>query len=253
VVPLLAIAGIVMTGTRGAMLAAAALVALFAPVIVWMWMQRLLPAQRGLRIAAASVVPVAALVMVAGAAMLLPLARERIDRGVAEVRSALRAEEYRSDTGARVLMMRQAARAIAARPLHGVGAGGYQAWAITDLREESGKPRKQWPIHRHAHCWALHIGATTGIVGVLLLAGVLVRAMWSGVAGWRAWVRDGGGGAFEGASLSAACGLAGLVLVGAFDVISVNQQTSALLWTLVALCLPMRPQERAGGMEGGAS
>jgi hypothetical protein len=70
VTPLLAIAGIVMTGTRGAMLAGAALVAVCAPVIVWMWMQRLLPAQRGLRLAAAVVVPLAAVVMIAGIAML---------------------------------------------------------------------------------------------------------------------------------------------------------------------------------------
>lgn len=46
-----------------------------------------------------------------------------------------------------------------------------------------------------------------------------------------------GGGAYD---LAPAFALVGLLLAGMFDTVLVNTQEAALIWTLVALCVPFR-------------
>jgi hypothetical protein len=106
------------------------------------------------------------------------------------------------------------------------------------------------PIHPHAHNAALHVAATTGIVGLMLGGGVIALALIGGVRKnpvasapgseeparrwWEGW--DGG--------MGPVFGIAGLMLAGLFDPVHLNTQTGALLAAFLAMCTVSRPVER---------
>jgi hypothetical protein len=217
-------AALVATGSRGAWLAAALLA--WIAVLHGMVMARARRDPRGARNLA-----LAALVLIGIAAPLLqkPMS-QRIDRARSEIAGALERHEYRTDTGARVLMAQWALRAMREHPVIGVGAGGYKAWTLARMREEGEKD--PGPIHAHAHSAPLHIGATLGLVG-LALAGVMVAVALRGAAeGLSRW------GTYDAGPLFA---LMGLFLAGLTDAVHVNSQTAALLGTLFAMSLVSRP------------
>ena len=218
----LTIAGLLLTGTRGGWLAMAGLLGLFA--LVTLLRSRLpIPARLGIVGAAALAATIVGVVL-AGT--------PRAERGVAEVRSAL-AGDFDSDTGARLFMWRQAARAFAESPVTGTGTGGYEAWAEADAQRLDDPP-PDWRIHAHAHGAVPHIAATHGLIG-LGLFGLLA---WVGLAGGR----DAGGS-------PGAWAIAGVLLASAFESIVASSGVSAHWWLLLGLCPVWQPASAGLGSQ----
>ncbi|MEX2218076.1 MAG: O-antigen ligase family protein [Phycisphaerales bacterium] len=166
----------------------------------------------------------------------------RAERAREEIAAARRGD-YATDTGARILMAEWALRAVRERPVAGVGAGGYRAWVLAEMRK-GGSAEPNAPIHVHAHSTPLHIGATLGVVGVgigVFIVGAAMGACRSQRTGSES--RGTRGGAYDAGPLWA---LAGLLLAGLFDVVHLNAQTAAMLGMLLALCLVSRPREWDG-------
>jgi O-antigen ligase len=225
------LACIVLSGTRGAWIAAAGVLGAGVLLAAWRSPRRGRVLMLG-GIGAAVAIASAGALVGSGALGV----RERVDAGVREVRGALERGDYSSDTGMRIAMASWALREIAARPVHGVGAGGYRAWADGKIAEASGEkagtvlPRP----HAHAHNWYLHSLATLGLVGAGMLLAMVGLSVKSGLV-WR-------GVAERGYDAGPAMGLVGLMLVGMFDTIHVNQQTAYVLYVLVAMCVACRPR-----------
>jgi O-antigen ligase len=249
---LVTILAIFATGSRGAWLASAALVGFASLVAIVRTVTRARrdPAPRSL----APLAITAALILAAAGALLVTqrdaLAR-RFDLARQDL-AAAREGHYGTDTGARLLMWIWAARAVDAHPLQGVGAGGYQAWTKSRIRALEGEPAAAAaPIHAHAHSAALHLAATTGLVG-LSLAGAAAALAVLGPAVGR--VRrtpapspppiDPPPPASGAYAHAAPLGVLGLLLAGTFDVVQLNTQTAAVLFTLLPFCMVALPAPR---------
>lgn len=236
---LVALVGIIATGTRGAWIASAVLLmGVAGALVVVMIRSRRRPSFAG---AAVGVLGVSAMAALSWPVVTGPLdglgarAVERAEQGIAEVTGALERQEYNSDTGARVAMNVWAAQAFAERPVRGVGAGGYRSWVEARLRSTGVDPSTR-SIHDHAHSALLHALATLGAPGGLLWVLLIGLGLAAG------WGRR---------SMPAALGIVGLVLAGAFDTIQVNSQTAAHLFVLLGLCQPVREPMVGGVAESG--
>lgn len=236
------VGGILLTGTRGAWIAAALLLPVAAGIAAW----RVRPARRVL-------VPIAALVILgaigAGGGWLLAGegAKARVRNAANDVRLVFESRNYDSDTGMRLAMWRWAIAAFRDHPALGVGSGGYHSWVRSRSAEQAAAldaPAEVAPlVHAHAHSWSLHTLATLGAAGVLTLLAMLGCAIWAGLT-TRDDERD------NALAAAPALGVIGLALAGIFDTITVNQQTTILLCVLLGLCLARRPAEHrpiAGG------
>jgi O-antigen ligase len=227
------------TGTRGAWIAAAGLVvaSLLSGAVVLVRRGGGASSPRKMVIAAAAAVVFLEL----GAVLLKDTIVARYNQGRAEVAAALDRGDYSSDTGKRLLMWQAAAEAIKARPLTGVGAGGYRPWSLEHVRVND-RPLPPEAIHVHAHSAPLHITATTGLPGLALAGIVVALALYGAFAGLRPE---------ELGTYAAGPGFAimGLMLAGLFDPVHLNAQTGAFLATLMALCLLSRPAAAAAAVE----
>ncbi len=223
--------GIFATGTRGAWIGAALLVAIVLAVAVVRWTLQG-EGRSGKRIG----LLVGALVVTMGVAWLLAgdgiMRRYRLGR--AEVARAIDKHDYASDTGARILMWQWAIEAIKTHPVRGIGAGGFNAWVVAEMRKQ-GQEKDIGHIHRHAHSTYLHIAATTGLVGLCLWCTAIGMGIWGGFRG----MKDRLGTYAAGPAFA----VVGLLLAGMFDVIQLNVQTSALLALLMSLTIWPRPRE----------
>lgn len=242
-------AGIVATGTRGAWIAGMALVVVVLGVAAWrLWHGgvggggdagvRGPSLALGVRFALIGAV---AAVLAIGFALRGPVER-RVQLAREEIAGALERHDYASDTGARVIMNYEALRAFVSRPVGGVGAGGFHAWASADLKM-LGQPEGRAAIHAHAHSAPLHIAATTGSVGLLIGGFIVIVALVGAAEGF------GGGGplAYARGSLSELkwgtydagplFAIVGLLLAGLFDPVQLNAQTAAMLATVFAMGL----------------
>lgn len=239
---LITLTAVFATGSRGAWIASAALV---GGAVVWAVVRA------GLRRISWGHTPLIAALAVLAAVGAYSLVgntvRERTEAGIAEVRAALEQGDFTTDTGARLLMAQWAIEAIGEHPFRGVGAGGYHAWAVEHLRAQGIDPAAR-SIHAHAHNTALHVGATTGVIGLTIVVSIFLLALRGAFTSPRA-ADDGP--AVSGYALGPALALVGLALVSPFDTLEVNAQTSALLFLLIALCIPGRP--RPAGGEGGCA
>ncbi len=271
---LLTLGCIGITGTRGAWIGAAGLVVAALGLNFFMGFSSAAPGASGAtkpgtrkRRLGAAVAGLGALALIGGGLLMVPRVHYRFVRGKNEVVAAFEHQNYRTDTGARLLMWKEALVALATHPIGGVGAGGYHAWALAHIKAEGSEaeqaaveprpapkgPGRTWRggggIHRHAHSWPMHTLATTGLVGAALTIGLIVctivggarRAVGEGEDGGRG---EGGTRGFvleRGYALGPMLAAIGIVLAGMFDSILVNQQTAAMWWTLVALCLTWRP------------
>lgn len=183
--------------------------------------------------------------------------RPRYEEAVREVRAALNTRDYSTFTGARLAMWEWAYAAWRCHPVVGVGAGGYQAWvqeqarlrAIADPRAcaHSGPTINGGAqVHHHAHGLVPQVAATTGVVGLALLGGLMLTSIGGSVRSLTRR-RRGDDAAPTGGYLGAgsALGLAGLLAAGLFDSITVNQQTwyiASLLLALGVTCAPPLPR-----------
>lgn len=213
---------ILLTGTRGAWIAAGLTLAASAVLLV-------------IRTGRIAMWKVAALLLVMGAVAVAsvwftPALRGRAEKGLNEVQAAVQGRQFSSDTGARLAMWIWAGKAAAHSPVWGVGAGGYQPWCLKQIEHAKAMGEKALPApHRHAHSWPLHTLATLGLVGLGVMGAIVVIVIRGGLR------------AGDPISLSVALGVLALVFAGLFDTVYVNQQTGNVLWILVALGLPMRP------------
>jgi O-antigen ligase len=234
------------TGTRGAWIAAAALVGIVVTVALTRGVMHArrtkLEARSGLRAASPALV-FAATLLVAGAIGWMAVGESVLSR-ISEARTEVaRAQEgdYQTFTGGRMLMGSWAAEAFRQHPIGGVGAGGYKSWTHQQL-EARGESHLAPLIHSHAHNTPLHIAATSGAVGLalaLLTVALALRGGLRDLARPRAGDPGDGLGTY---SAGPAFALVGLLLVGMFDAVHLNAQTSALMTILMGLCLISRPR-----------
>lgn len=213
---------ILATGTRGAWLAAAALLALstiIAIVCIQPRRRLLVPLITG---SATIIIASAIAWMTAGDSI-----SARFNEARTEITTALNDDNYQTYTGARIMMAKAAAQAISAHPIRGVGAGGYRQWSLSESTFPD-SAQINLAIHNHAHNAYLHIGATTGIIGLLLGATILLVVFTGAILAPEFQL-----GTYEAGPLFA---LLGLLLVAMFDTIHVNAQTAAMLFLIFALC-----------------
>lgn len=224
--------GLLATGSRGAMLAGAALLGLCAAVAIL----RVRPRRAAIRSAG---VAMAALLLagVIGYALVGEGVSRRVGMAVREVTAALRDGDHGSDSGKRVLMIRWTFEALRERPLTGIGAGGFETWTERHGSLGSLDPARA-QYFEHAHNSLLHILATTGLIGLVLAAGVVVFAIWGG---FRGLTRESLGSYEAGPGFA----LVGLLFVSMTDPVHFNLQTGALMWALIALCPMWRPRSSA--------
>ncbi len=217
----LAVVGILATGTRGAWIVAAAMLAGAVGVLVILGVRSREHRARAIAVALAGVVVVGA-----AAVALQDTIRSRVDEARREIDAALTEGNKHTSTGGRIVMLEWAGEAIRAEPVVGVGTGGYRAWVNLRQAERGIDPDSQRVLD-HAHNTYLHIAATQGAVGLALFLAVAGLALRNARPA-------------RPADAGVLAGLLGLLLVGAFDTIPVNAQTSALGMTLAACAFAMR-------------
>ncbi len=220
--------GIVATGTRGAWIAAAGLVLIALGVGAWRVRPRRLLVRPALVLLALCVVGGG----VAWAGMGDQI-RARAAAGYAEVAGAIERRDFRSDTGARILLAWWAIEALGEHPFGGVGLGGFEPWTRGHVEAQGIDPATR-RFHAHAHNAILHAGATLGVPG-LVLAGAFAVLAIRGAA--RRLPGDGPPGYADGPCFA----LVGLLLVSAFDSVQVNSHTAALLAVLLVFAVQQRP------------
>ncbi|MGP1273081.1 MAG: O-antigen ligase family protein [Phycisphaerales bacterium] len=213
--------GVVATGTRGAWIASAGVLALAGVTAL---------AVRGRSFGRRSALAGLALACVVGAAGWLIAGdevRSRVVEARQELRGAIEGGDYSTSTGGRLIMWVWAGEAARTHPIVGVGTGGYQRWVEARQMERGIDPATQ-RVLAHAHGSFIHILATQGVVGLgLFVAASIVTIRHARPAG-DAW-------ASHEAGLPLA--VAGVLLAGVFDSVHINAQSSALLATLAALAM----------------
>jgi len=217
--------GIAVTGTRGAWIAALALLAFGLAAGVW-----------GARSRARALGVCALGVLVMGAAVWTgardPISR-RFEAGWNEVAAYFDNGTVTTDTGGRLAMARRALDAFRENPLGGVGAGGFRSWMLTPVSAANPTPAG----HAHAHNALLHAAATSGLPGAVLALAVYFISLTNAR-------RARHEGSFNAYDLGPLWAIAGIGLVSVFDTVQVNAQTSALMTTLIALSPHALPRAR---------
>ncbi|MFI4915859.1 MAG: O-antigen ligase family protein [Phycisphaerales bacterium JB060] len=164
---------ILATGTRGAWLAAAGLVALACLVGAWKirWTAR--------RAIVAGVI--ALVVAIGGGAVGWKVAAPRALEAREELRQVFEEQDFSSYTGTRLLLMWWAVQAFIDNPIGGTGEGGYEPWVLENLAERGIDPAERTHTGPHPHNTLLQPLASTGIIGLALYVAVLLmvaRLAW---------------------------------------------------------------------------
>lgn len=222
--------GVLATGSRGAWIASAALIA----CTLLTALLRVRPRRRMLRAAGGLL----AILVVGVTLAWLTIGDQLVARyhaGRDEVAAAIEHKQFRSDTGARILMAWWACEALAEHPISGVGLGGFEGWSRAHTAEQGIDPATR-NFHAHAHNALLEVAATLGVPGLLIALAFLVLAL-TGAA--RRQPGDGPPGYADGPLFA----LLGLLLVSPFDSVQVNSQTCALLAVLLLFAMQARPSE----------
>lgn len=216
--------GILMTGTRGAILVMPLVIA----AAFVMALMRIRPAARALKTA----MWCCGVLLVVGL-FTFGMAGDRIIRRgdllVTDLRQAVQDRNFTTDNGARVQMALWSVEAMKARPLTGMGAGSYETFTRQVAGTPQGTQTANQPGARffeHAHNSILHIGATLGAVGVVLALGVVVCGLWAGI----------GAAARGGWDVGPGLALLGLVLVSMTDPVHFNTQTSIVWYLILGFC-----------------
>lgn len=220
------IAGILATGTRSAIVGAAALIVGVLAIAAWRGRSQLVkPLLVGVVIAGVGVG--------AGALLVGDKVVRRFDLAASQFRGAVERGEFNTDVGARVAMAAAAGQAVLDHPIAGVGAGGFSSVYKPWLAARGIDPASVRTFD-HAHNALLHVAATTGLVGLTLVALVALAVFVAAFRGLPGLGTYHAGPAFA---------LLGLLLVSPIDPVQLNQQTAALLLLLVALCPPAGPHK----------
>ena len=212
--------GVVLTGSRGPWLAAAIAVPTSVVIIAWRHPSARKPAL---------VLGLAGLI---GAAAAWPLVDdmviqriERIQRDVDRIEHG----RYANDVGYRLASWETAWQLFLEKPLIGQGAGGYGAGV---KRSEHAHVLKS---DTHAHSVYLHTLVSTGAIGGLLLAGIVIGSLV------RAW-KDRPDHVFSAGTTFA---LLVWFIAGLFDASHLNGQMLSVLSVMITMTIPMRIAARS--------
>jgi O-antigen ligase len=215
--------GMVYTGSRGPWIAAALTLPACVVGIAWRF-----PAARRIAI-------VAAIGVVVLSAVSWPLVR-----GIVEYRLEMTQEdvahieqgtvEQELGLSYRLACWQAAWETFLEHPVGGVGAGGYHVAA-----KDSSQGEVLTQAH-HAHSLYLHVLASTGLMGLLVLLAVMAGALH------RAW-RDKWDHPYAAGTFFA---ILGWLLAGLFDAVHLNGQMLGVFAAMVTITLPTRPAARIG-------
>lgn len=254
---LVAGAALLMTGSRGSMLAACALVGVVAAVALTRALsaarttqsaltQRMSRRRTAVLFFAALALFIAGIWVIAGksVASRVSLARDELAR--------VRQGDTNSDIGARVVAARAAMDAFTTAPFLGHGAGSFSHLSRAYATDRA-IPIDDFRLQKlaTAHSTPLQALATTGLVGGGLLLGAWGCALWgAGRAriGTTAWTEDLG--TYSAAPLFA---LAALCFASAFETLYLNNTMQAVACLLMALCPVVRPRVASPATPTGAS
>lgn len=231
--------GLLATGSRGGWIASALLCSLVFVVAA-------VRAARLRRGCVSLTIGVALLVIVLASAAFVfrDAISARIDLAREQMISAA-GGDYEGTDGERLRLKRAALDAFAAHPIAGVGTGGFGVW---DAERGGGTAG----VHGHAHDTLLHVAASNGAVGVVLLVAVAGVGVVRGLR----WTRVEGLGSYAAGPVFA---LLGLVFTTPFDTLHVSGSAAAVTGFVLALCahppgedgfefiVPIRRRTGAGG------
>ncbi len=228
---------ILATGTRGAMLASAGLVALVGAVAAVRMVRAGGLRRRGVLVS----VVIGALAVVGAGVVMGPRVARRFDAAWGDLERAIEHKDFFTDTGGRLLMGWKGIEATGEHPLIGVGVGGYKRWCHADLERQGIDPADR-NIHAHAHNAYIHVASSFGLPALAAVLAVLLSALAGGLSAGIDVRRPRERGRINIGSYDAgpACAIVGLMLVGMFDPIITNVQTCALLCALMGLCVMPR-------------
>jgi hypothetical protein len=229
---LMALAGLIFTGSRGPWLAALVALPLTAIMIV----------SRGpsgisrrvvLAIASLTLVGAVAAWIVAG-----PAVSQRISEAIDQSRAALSTGDFDSNVGLRLANWMWSIRFFRDHPVIGIGAGSFQDSVrqtpeYRKLVEDEPDDAEKF-ARDHAHSTYLQILSGQGLIGALVLASLLLLAIH------QAW-RDPDDHVYAVASLGA---LVSWIIGGLTDCYHLNGHTFGLLAMILAVTLPRRPASR---------
>jgi len=209
--------GMIVTGSRGPWLAAAVTIPACVIGIAWRW-----PAARRIAVIAA----IAVVVLAAGSWPFV--------RGIVEYRLKMTQEDvqlveqgtYTNDMGYRLACWQAAWELFKDAPLQGVGSGGYLMEAKTTSQGNVLTDAE------HAHSLYLHVLASQGLLGLIVLVLVVTGAL---VRAWRdRWDHPFAAGSFY--------ALLAWLLAGCFDAVHLSGEMLGVFAALVTVTLPTRPQ-----------
>lgn len=248
---------VVLTGTRGAWLAAVGLVTLAAARCTLGFVRRARTHDRSTSHDRATPRPRAAAVLGAATAFILggiglwlvaaPALSHRVAEAHRELARMVAFRDFVDSTANRLLMLTKAGEAFLDRPLTGQGVGGFRTWAERDIARQQLNPATR-PIHDHAHSAPLHIAATQGVVGLIFASVLVWLPLRDGVRLARAH-----GGPWSAWHWAPVGGLFGLLFASVFDCVQLNTQTAAIWCALSALCPTYLPVLRPRALNTGAS
>ncbi len=228
----LTVVGLALTGSRGAWLAAGALVLVGA---AWSLVREARGASRATCVQRLGVAAgVLALILAAAWVGVGDKIVQRVDAAQADLRRAIDQKDFNTDTGGRLLMNWWAIEMAMEHPVAGVGAGGYKAWVLENLERRGIDPAERRVIGQ-AHNTVLHSVATSGLVGLALCVATFGVALWGSArmpSGAKGSAMDWG--SYDAAPFFA---LLGLCLVSTFETLHANSQTAAVVTFLMALSM----------------
>jgi len=230
---MLSIAGIVLSGTRGAWIASFVLVVVVA-VVALRTRLRSAKARRSFIVGVVSVVALAATLAMASDA-----GRRRLLDARNEVVRLVARGESQTNIGLRVRMVQWGVQAVRERPLTGIGPGQFRGWVLGAKAGASGDELgaiEQFERDRHDHCHntPVSMAMAAGLPGLMLLVAVTVVAM---VAGFRRGDGEADGpDAIKAYAAGPAWLLLAMVLLWPFESFFVMVQPTMVMMIAVALC-----------------
>lgn len=243
----LSLAGVFLSGTRGAWIAAALLLAIVASA----GFRTRLRSPRTRRRAALGL----ALALVAAVALVLATdsGRRRLLDARNEVARLVERGESQTNIGLRARMLEWGWRALKERPLTGIGPGQFPAWVAAARSTATGDELgaiEQFEREHHGHCHntLLAMALAAGVPGATLLVAFVAVAL---IAGFRRADGEAQGPALMHAYAAAPPWLLlSTVLLWPFDAVIVSVQPMMLMMLGAALCpgwIPSMPGDRSAG------